>query len=232
MIIELRHGDKKAIVDTNGGYLINYADENGDIIYPKRVISTESGEQKTRGGSHVCMPNFGPGGNSGLDQHGYGRTSQWDISESGDNHVVFTLEGQGGYKDMPARLTYELNDNGLVMELALTNNGGNVLQVGPAFHPYFMTGDHIVVDGEPFDMEAYKEMILSDESDEKLVNTNRRTIMLKSANMPFWAQWSDRLSGYFCIEPSFGGFTFVNENHRQTDTLQPAETKTYKLEVG
>ena len=232
MIIELRHGDKKAVVDTNGCYLINYADENGDIIYPKRVITTENGEQKTRGGSHVCMPNFGPGGESGQDQHGYGRSSEWNIAESGDNHVEFTLEGQGDYSDMPAKLRYELTDSGLAMELQLVNNGSSVLEVGPAFHPYFMTGDHMVVDGESFDMEAYKEMVLSDESDEKLINTNHRTIMLKSTNMPFWAQWSDRLSGYFCIEPSYGGFTFVSENHRRTDTLQPGEAKSYKLEVN
>ncbi len=232
MIIELRHGDKKAVVDTNGGYLINYADENGDIIYPKRVITTENGEQKTRGGSHVCMPNFGPGGESGQDQHGYGRSSEWNIAESGDNHVEFTLEGQGDYSDMPAKLRYELTDSGLAMELQLVNNGSSVLEVGPAFHPYFMTGDHMVVDGESFDMEAYKEMVLSDESDEKLINTNHRTIMLKSTNMPFWAQWSDRLSGYFCIEPNYGGFTFVPENHRRTDALQPGEAKSYKLEVN
>lgn len=231
MIIELRHGDKKAVVDTSGGYLINYADENGDIIYPKRVITTEGGEQKTRGGSHVCMPNFGPGGDSGLDQHGYGRTREWNIAESGDNHVVFSLDGECQYAAMPASLKYELNDEGLVMELTLANNGESILEVGPAFHPYFMTGDHMVLDGEAFDMEAYKDMVLTDEADEKIINTNHRTIILKSTNLPFWAQWSDRLSGYFCIEPSYGGFTFVSENHRRTDTLQPAESKSYRLEV-
>lgn len=46
MIIELRSGDKKAIVDTKGGYLTNYSDERGDILYPKRSIAAANGEQK------------------------------------------------------------------------------------------------------------------------------------------------------------------------------------------
>lgn len=232
MIIELRHGDKKAVADTNGGYLINYADENGDIIYPKRVFTTESGEQKNRGGCHVCLPNFGPGGDSGLDQHGYGRSSEWNIAESSDNQVVFSLDGQGSYADMPATLRYVLGDAGLAMELKLTNNSASQLPTGPAFHPYFITGDHLVVDGEAFDMTAYNDMLLSDEMDEKILNTNRRTIMLKSTNLPVWAQWSDRLGEYFCVEPTYGGYTFDAQNHRRTDTLQVGESKIYKLEVN
>ena len=231
MIIELRSGDKKAIVDTKGGYLTNYADDQGDIIYPKRIIAAGGGEQKTRGGCHVCMPNFGPGGNSGLDQHGYGRTSNWDITESGDNHVTLGLAGQGEYKDMPATLRYQISEQDLTMELILVNNGQRVLEIGPAFHPYFATGDHLVVDGEPLDMDGYKEMILSDAAQSRVVNTNGRTLVLKADSMPYWAQWSDRLANYFCIEPSYGGFTFVPENHRRLDMLQPGAIKAYSFTV-
>ena len=232
MIIELRYDDRKAIVDTKGAYLTNYSDELGDIIYPKRSITNEAGELKTRGGSHVCMPNFGPGGTSGLDQHGYGRTSDWNILESSDASVAFGLEGQGDYAAMAARLRYCLSDSGLEMNLTLTNNGSSVLEAGPAFHPYFVTGDHLVIDGEAADMGQYSEMVLSEESPEKIVNTNHRTIILKSAAMPYWAQWSDRMANYFCIEPSFGGFTFVPENHRRLDVLQPGETKEYTFTIA
>lgn len=232
MIIELRSGDKKAIVDTKGGYLTNYADEQGDIIYPKRIITTEAGEQKTRGGCHVCMPNFGPGGTSGMDQHGYGRSADWNIGDSGDTHVTFTLPGQGAYADLMAELTYRLSETSLTMELQLHNTGSAVLEVGPAFHPYFATGDHLVVDGEAFDMDAYNDMVLSSDTPDKIINTNLRTIMLHSPDMPYWAQWSDRLAGYFCIEPSYGGFTFVEQNHRRLDMLQPGEQKTYTFTIG
>lgn len=232
MIIELRHGDKKAIVDTKGGYLTNFSDENGDIIYPKRTLKNQAGEDKTRGGCHVCMPNFGPGGTRGLDQHGYGRSSEWNIIESGDNHVIFALDGQGSYADMPATLRYELSDSGLLMELVLQNNSAGILEVGPAFHPYFAMGDHLVIDGEQFAMDGYDPMIMSDETPEKIVNTNHRTIMLRSADMPYWAQWSDRLAEYFCVEPTYGGYTFVSENHYRIDTLQPGETKKYELVIA
>lgn len=232
MIIELRSGDKKAIVDTKGGYLTNYADDDGDLIYPKRLIVTESGEQKTRGGCHACMPNFGPGGDSGLDQHGFARTSDWNIAGSGDDHVTLSLNGQGDYAAMRATLRYAMSEHDLTMELTLTNNGEHILEVGPAFHPYFATGDHLVVDGEPYDMTAYNDMVLSDESPEKLVNTNGRALVLKSPDMPYWAQWSDRLAEYFCVEPSYGGFTFVEQNHRRTDMLQPGESKSYSFTIS
>lgn len=232
MIIELRSDDKKAIVDTKGGYLTNYSDELGDIIYPKRIITTDAGEQKTRGGCHACMPNFGPGGESGLDQHGYARLSDWNIADSGDNHVTLSLAGQGSYTAMSATLRYEISEHSLTMELALTNGGEHVLEVGPAFHPYFATGDHLVIDGEPFDMAAYGTMMLSDKTPEKVVNTAGRTLVLKSPDMPYWAQWSDRLAGYFCIEPTYGGYTFVTDNHRRTDMLQPGDTKTYTFTIA
>ncbi len=232
MIIELRNGDKKAIVDTKGGYLTNYADETGDIIYPKRIIKNQAGEDKTRGGSHVCLPNFGPGGDSGLDQHGYGRSSDWDIAESGDDHVTLTLAGQGSYAAMPASLRYELSEHGLTMVLTLENTGDHVLEVGPAFHPYFATGDHLVMDGEPVDMNGYDPMILSEPLPERIVSTNHHTIVLHSDEMPYWAQWSDRLGEYFCIEPNYGGFTFVEDNHRQIDMLQPGEVKHYNFSIA
>ncbi len=232
MIIELRSGDKKAVVDTRGGYLTNYADEQGDIIYPKRTITDAAGELKTRGGCHVCMPNFGPGGTSGLDQHGYGRSSDWEIIETSDKHVVFGLEGQGNYSDMPARLRYDVSDSELKIALILTNNGEQMLEVGPAFHPYFATGDHLVIDGEAADANAYNPVIFSAEVPEKVVNTHGRTLLLKSADMPYWAQWSDRLADYFCIEPSYGGFTFVTDNHYRTDLLQPGTAKTYTFTIS
>lgn len=232
MIIELRRSDRKAILDTHGGYLTNYADDQGDIIYPKRAISTAGGEQKIRGGCHVCMPNFGPGGESGLDQHGYGRTSDWNIMESTDTHVVLGLVGQGDYADMPAQIRYELTDASLDITLNLVNNGQVALDVGPAFHPYFATGDHTVVDGQAFNVLAYSDMVLSDQLSERVINTNHHTIVLKSADMPYWAQWSDRLGDYFCIEPSYGGFTFIDQNHRRTDTLQPGESKNYQFSIA
>lgn len=232
MIIELRSGDKKAIVDTKGGYLTNYADENGDIIYPKRMLTAPNGEEKTRGGCHVCLPNFGPGGDSGLDQHGYGRTSAWDITETGDTHVALRLAGQGEYADMESVLRYDVGDTGLTMALTVTNNGAHDLTVGPAFHPYFATGDHLAIDGEAYDMDAFNEMVLSDATDERVVTTNGHALVLKSADLPYWAHWSDRLAGYFCIEPSFGGFTFVPENHRRRDTLAPQQSKTYTFTIA
>ena len=100
MDIELYNGATKAIISTKGGYVTNLANDEGDILFPKRTLKDAEGNEKTRGGSHACLPNFGPGGASGLEQHGYGRTSDWRVVERSETRVELLCEGVGEYTSM------------------------------------------------------------------------------------------------------------------------------------
>jgi len=59
-----------------------------------------------------------------------------------------------------------------------------------------------------------------------------RTLACESDQLPVWAKWTDLLGDYFCVEPSVGGFTFVNEDQLPEEALGPGETKAYTLKLS
>ena len=62
MNITLHTGTTAATITTDGAYITSLTDEHGDVFYPLQQLTAPDGGRKTRGGCHVCLPNFGPGG--------------------------------------------------------------------------------------------------------------------------------------------------------------------------
>lgn len=230
MDIELYSGDTKALISTRGGYVTNLSDLNGDILFPKRALKAQDGSEKIRGGSHVCLPNFGPGGESGQEQHGYGRTSEWAVESSDASSVVLTLAGEGEYDGLAARLEYAVDDQELTSALTLTNESTAPLRIAPAFHPYFVHKGKVHVDGQPVNLNEFKEAVFIDGT-KHILSTDTRLITLMAGNLPRWAQWTDQLGSYFCLEPTQSGFAF-SEDLSRADELAPGEAKTYRFVIG
>jgi len=233
MEVELTHGTTKAIVDPRGAYLTNLSDESGDIFFPKRNLTAPDGAVKVRGGCHVCLPNFGPGGSSGQPQHGFGRTSDWEVTDKTENGIILTLiEGEGEYKDMSTILTYQLADVMIMMTCEVTNNGTSDLRVAPAFHPYFsLTGEtEVEIDGVKEKLDDLAEAQFFEGVDHTLKTAARRFEMT-STDLPLWAKWTDQLGRYVCIEPSQNGFTFLSDTPETVELLAPGGVKTYKVSI-
>ena len=233
MEVELVHGTTKAIVDPQGAYLTNLSDDSGDLLFPKRNLKTASGETKIRGGCHVCLPNFGPGGTSGQPQHGFGRTGMWEVTDKTENGIILTLaEGEGEYKDMATVLTYQLADNMILMGCEVTNNGNTPLRVAPAFHPYFsLTGEaEVGIDGEKELLDDLGEAQFT-EGASHVLQTKNRMFTMESTNLPVWAKWTDQLGRYVCVEPSFDGFAFLNDTPKPEEVLAAGASKTYKVSI-
>jgi D-hexose-6-phosphate mutarotase len=233
MEVELVHGTTKAIVDPQGAYLTNLSDDNGDLLFPKRNLTAPDGSVKQRGGSHICLPNFGPGGSSSQPQHGFGRTSTWEVTDKTENGIILTLaEGEGGYKDMATVLTYQLADNMIMMSCEATNNGSEPLRVAPAFHPYFsLTGEsEVEIDGQKELLGDLAEAQFF-EGDTHELKTSSRTFTVVSDSLPVWAKWTDQLGRYVCVEPSLGGFTFLEDTPKPEEMLGAGESKTYKVSI-
>jgi galactose mutarotase-like enzyme len=233
MEVELVHGTTKAIVDPKGAYLTNLSDENGDLFYPRRNLTAPDGSVKLRGGCHVCLPNFGPGGTSGQSQHGFGRTNMWEVTDKTENGIILTLAaGVGEYKDLATVLTYQLADNMILMGCEVSNNGEAPLRVAPGFHPYFsLTGEsEIEIDGQKELLGDLAEAQFT-EGDHHELKTAARTFTMSSTNLPVWAKWTDQLGKYVCMEPTLGGFTFLKEAPNPAEILQPGESKTYKVSI-
>lgn len=232
MDIELFAGDTKAIISTKGVWLTNLSDGKGDILYPKRLLRAADGSQKYRGGSHVCLPNFGPGGDSGLEQHGYGRTIDWQVTEQTEAAVELSCRGIGAYADMQALLRYELGEQRLSTKLTLRNLGDKQLRVAPAFHPYFFTGtDPVVLDGDTLHDLSHLAETEFVEGDTRRLTVNGRDLLLTADGLPIWAVWTDQLGAYVCVEPTAAGNAFL-ESAQADQWLHSGETRSYSLTIS
>lgn len=234
MEVELWSGTTKAIIDPIGAWITNMSDDYGDILFPKRSLKTAEGEVKVRGGCHVCLPNFGPGGASGQPQHGFGRELQWKLRGQTNNSVTLELmKGRGEYESLSSELTYTLGDTSLRLMLEVINHGKEDLRVAPAFHPYFaLLGDtSVIVNDEDVSLEDLSEALF-ETADSMQLRTSSRAIRLKSLSLPVWAKWTDQLGSYLCIEPTVDGFTFLRGTPSPEEMLAPGQHKTYSLEIA
>ncbi len=231
MNITLHTGTTTATITTSGAYITSLADEHGDVFYPLQQLTTSDGERKTRGGCHVCLPNFGPGGASGLAQHGFGRTSQWQVVEHTSDRVELVLQGGGAYAGLESRLVYMVAEHQLAMQLTLANVGEEELLVAPAFHPYFAYDGALVLDGQSLtDLTPLADTIFVDGPTRQLA-TGRRTITLQSEGLPRWAIWTDELGPYLCVEPTHSGNSFA-DNPAHATVLVPGQVARYGVRVG
>jgi glucose-6-phosphate 1-epimerase len=231
--IELWSGQTKAIVDPLGAWLTNLSDDNGDILFPRRLLKTVDGETKKRGGSHICLPNFGPGGDSGLVQHGFAREIEWTVGEKSDSIVTLTLErGEGEYVDMSASLTYQLSDCMLNVTLEVKNNSGSDMRVAPGFHPYFaIMGDGpVLLNDEKQDLNELS-VVRFTEADEQKLAVSDRVVTLKSEQLTTWAERTDLLGSYICVEPTLKGFAFLNDKPAAEELIVSGATKRYVFSI-
>jgi len=231
-IITLKSGEAVAMISTAGAWLESYTVNGRPVIFPKQKLEID-GKQKDRGGSHVCLPNFGPGGDSGQPQHGYGRTVEWNLVDKTDTTAVFGLErGVGHFQALGSRLRYQLRPDGFEVELSVTNEGNWPLPVSPGFHPYFtVTGaGDITINGQAYrpDQLGEAQYIRGERMDLEIGNT---TYQLESGGLPVWALWSDRPDEYVCLEPTAAGASFET-NH--PPLLHPNHTlsSTFAVRLG
>lgn len=236
MEIELFDGRVKAIIDPKGAWVTNLSDEYGDVLFPKRTLEGADGGKKVRGGCHICLPNFGPGGDTDLPQHGFGRTALWEVvASTATSAELHLLKGEDKYETLHTEVTYEIDGNALLMTVSVTNNGLDTLRVAPGFHPYFMTArgeDRVVIDGENVQLdELYEVQFVTDARDHALV-ANKTKYALSADGLSTWAKWTDALGSYVCVEPTAGGFTFLDANPSIEERLAPSETRKYSLRIA
>jgi galactose mutarotase-like enzyme len=179
------------------------------------------------------LPNFGPGGKSGQPQHGFGRTSDWEVTDKTENGIILTLaEGEGEYKDMASVLAYQLADNMIRITCEVTNNGTAAVRLAPAFHPYFsLTGEKDVMIDETKELLDDLAEAQFFEGTTHTLNTKARTFEMTSTELPTWAKWTDQLGKYVCVEPSRGGFTFLNSEPSEDEILAAGASKTYGVSI-
>lgn len=212
-MLEIRSGKVVASIDPKGGYVVSLRDNRGDILSPRKIYTdSTTGTQKVRGGCHVCLPNFGPGGSSGLPQHGYGRVTTWRTVFEDTSDVFLVLDtGPDVYKRVRTEIHYELTDHSLEMALLAYNYGDTVVRFAPAFHPYFALGNtaSAALDGQQLPLDDLTETRFTN-GERHVLEVGGRTLTLESTELRRWALWTDSLDAYICVEPTLDGYAFLN----------------------
>lgn len=233
--IELWNGSTKALVSIDGGWLTNLSDDNGDILFPKRLLTAPDGSKKQRGGCHVCLPNFGPGGLSDQSQHGFGRQMVWAVARQTQSTVTLELpNGDDEYADLSSQLTYMLTEASITITLKLVNNGASELRIAPGFHPYFAVADgegQVTIDGETVDVQDLEGTLFSEGTSKQLA-LQKRTITMASDDLTTWAAWSDQLGNYVCLEPTYAGYAFLQDDPSDDQLLQPGQSRTFSASIS
>lgn len=233
-MIILSNSSIHAVANPEGGAWVEQLTAGQSaVFFPKTTLLSENGEEKARGGMHVCLPNFGPGGESGLPQHGFGRTEAWIVGNTTNNSVELSLlGGSTHYAQLASTLRYLLEENSFVAVLTVTNNGAKPLRIAPAFHPYFAIDDGetaVKINGTTYELDelADTEFLASDMVE---LVTARQTVKLSQTGLSTWAVWTDRLGSYVCVEPTSGGYRFL-ESEQPEESLQPSQTRNYSFRI-
>lgn len=194
-------------VNTNGAYIEKFTYDGDDVFYPKFEREIK-GKKKTRGGSHSCLPSFGPSQINDLKDHGYGRDCEWEIKEIGEDTIELYLAGRCGYEGVDSFIKYALGDDYLFAEIRMVNNSDKDQPVAPGFHPYFKAGESFKVEGLDFGDFNLEDTYFLDASEVKFRAENFN-IKITSDNFHKFAIWTDFLEDYRCVEPCYNGKSFI-----------------------
>lgn len=232
--IHLQFGNTQASINPHGAWVTELRDEKGDIFYPRRELILGDNSMKLRGGCHVCVPNFGPGGESGMPQHGYGRVKDWQVVEVSSNHASLVLSGGDGiYKDVSTMLSIALDDHALVMTISVINKGNKPVRVAPAFHPYFAVSDiqNVFLDDDELKFEHLDGTSFSSGECHDIVMPGR-SITIASKELHQWAVWTDMLDNYLCVEPTLSGYAFTRDQLAKDEMIDENNQKTYSMTLS
>lgn len=232
-LIWLKSGRLEAAVNPHGAFLEQLTlmlDKKGpvDLLTPRHKIWTPDGE-KNRGGSHVCFPNFGPGEDLGLNQHGFGRNVQWEVLPARGNLARLALNvnevdapGASRYRGLYAIMEYLIVEDSqtdglavpptLTMRLGVRNTTNRPMFISPGFHPYFALHNGERADEIRFYFPAGKEEghTYKDEQllgspmifDAQAMQSKNFWVETRNYRLPAYTVWTDNPEAYICFEPT------------------------------
>lgn len=192
--IILRNHSASMQINTLGAYVDNLVLHGREVLFPKTSVQVGT-DTKLRGGMHVCLPQFGPDSKNHLAQHGFGRTSTWQIRYQNESDVGLRLISTAkGYENVEWLLDYSLpNENEAVATLTVCNYGDAPVRTSPGFHPYFpAVGTQFDFNGAPYDADyiAHTEFVAS--PSDTHVAFDGLKLDIRTQNLPVYALWSDR----------------------------------------
>ena len=234
-----------------GGIIETLFDSRGQaILLPRRQL--ESGSY--RGGSHVCLPNFGPDATGQLKQHGFGRDVSWKLVSRKGNSVYLAMDADenlipGLYHGLSATQHFnyvedEHSGGGVFStQLGVKNNSDHAMRLDPGFHPYlYLPEGYAELEGQTVDPISFagtefihKPSSVDGKPNPVVLITRTHKIEVWGVNLERYAIWSMGDTGeeaYLCIEPTFAGARFAESTSPQADELLlPGPVCTYDYNI-
>ena len=122
-----------------GATITSWTVEGEELIFlsPRAVLD---GSKAIRGGVPICWPAFGPW--SLGSQHGFARSSVWEVRSEEKQRVTFTLaESRAWDQQFLLSYTVSLGETSLDIELTAKNcNTEQAIDFTTALHTYFRLG--------------------------------------------------------------------------------------------
>jgi len=217
-------------VQEKGAYLARLDDEQGRPILARFAHVGEA--SKARGGSHVCLPYFGPDA-LGRPQHGFGRDLEWRIEPADNGAMTYFEQEVPGWEGFRAQIEYMYGDKTFEIKLTAFNGGSVALRISPGFHPYFALASNTAeLDGVSLNANEHGEATFI-EGPTHTLKTDTHELTLHSEELQTWAVWSDRLGDYFCVEPTFRGPSFAaGTEPLDGEVLAPGEERSFAFTIS
>jgi len=213
-VLHIGDKDTYALVSDVGGTVLEWVCEGEKLIFPEHKVG-----EKSRGGSPICFPFFGPSPFEGIPQHGWLRHQTLTVFGETENSVVLI----GKNDRLPSfkwlldyRIIIGIGPTGrLIMRLKaerLEDGEYLDLPVNPGFHPYFISdpakfaiAQCLARVGENVVSNFPKKSVRINVADPLLVKSGKRTVLIKLGGdytvESCLTLWSDDPEKYFCLEP-------------------------------
>lgn len=203
----------RAHINEEGAYLERFTYKDKEIFFDRKKLPMGD-SYKIRGGMHVCAPNFSDDKLlNELPSHGFGRDKRWEVKDYGKNYLELELKGLGSYCKVSFEISYKLLEDGLRTKLTIENKGEKKVPLAPAFHPYFATSfENLSLREYTIEKKDLPDSIFINAKSMAFATKDMEIVIKGSENVGTFTLWSDFLDDYICIEPTFNGKSFLDDN--------------------
>lgn len=212
-MIEIKNKNILAQINEEGAYVEKFTFSSKPVFFDKSRLPLGD-SLKTRGGMHVCAPNFSDDDLlKELPSHGFGRDMIWEVVEKKEDSLRLKLWGKGSYEKVSFEIFYKLEEDGLLAKLFIENKSEGKVPLAPAFHPYFKTKfEELELLGHTIEKENLPDSIFIPAKDMSFRTKDMEIKILGNENVGLYTIWTDFLADYICIEPTYNGKSFLDKD--------------------
>ena len=202
-----------AHINEEGAYVESFTFKDKEVFFDKKSLPLGD-SYKIRGGMHVCAPNFSDDKLlNELPSHGFGRDKRWEVKDYGKDYLKLELTGLGSYDKVSFEISYKVLEDGLRTKLTIENKGEGKVPLAPAFHPYFATSfEDLSLRDYKIEKKDLPDSIFISADSMFFTMANREVEIKGIENIGTFTLWSDFLDDYICIEPTYNGKSFLDDN--------------------